>query len=83
LQQGHNQSQPTPPVTNQNLQRPRRLIGVKQVAQMIGQSEAWVRDHCGRREPRLPVRRIARKGGKGPLKFYEDEIEQFIEAFRS
>lgn len=56
----------------------RKLLGVSEVAEMLGVSKSWVRDHASRKRPRLPVVRLGVEGGRGLLKFREEDIERFI-----
>jgi excisionase family DNA binding protein len=55
------------------MRAPERLLAVREVAEWLGVSEAWVRDHCGRKRPHLPVVRLGRV-----LRFREEDIERFI-----
>jgi predicted DNA-binding transcriptional regulator AlpA len=51
-----------------------RLLNPKQVADRLGVSERWVRDHASRRSPRIAVVRL------GPLvRFRVADIETFLE----
>ena len=54
------------------------LIDLEQVAQMLGVSRAWVRDHATRRNPRIPVVRLG--GKRALLRFRTQDIENFINA---
>ncbi len=50
------------------------LLTAKDVAERLGVSERWVRDHATRRFPRIPVIRL------GPLlRFRLEDIEEFLE----
>lgn len=50
-----------------------QLLTAKDVAQRLGVSERWVRDHATRRHPRIPVIKL------GPiLRFRLEDIEEFI-----
>lgn len=49
------------------------LLNARQVADRLGVSERWVRDHATRRAPRIPVIKL------GPLvRFLRTDIEAFI-----
>jgi predicted DNA-binding transcriptional regulator AlpA len=49
------------------------LLNARQVADRLGVSERWVRDHATRRTPRIPVVKL------GPLvRFLRADIEDFI-----
>jgi excisionase family DNA binding protein len=50
-----------------------RLLGVKEVAEILGVSEGWVRDHATRKRPRLPVVKVGKY-----LRFRENDIERWI-----
>jgi predicted DNA-binding transcriptional regulator AlpA len=57
--------------------RPGDLLTPKDVAQELGVSEAWIRDHSsGRRQPALPVVRLGAK--KALLRFRRSDLEQFL-----
>jgi excisionase family DNA binding protein len=50
-----------------------RLLTAQDVAERLGVSERWVRDHATRRSPRIPVVRL------GPLlRFRAEDIEDFL-----
>jgi excisionase family DNA binding protein len=50
------------------------LLTAKDVAERLGVSERWVRDHATRRFPRIPVIKL------GPLlRFRLEDIEGFLE----
>jgi hypothetical protein len=52
----------------------------EQVAQRLNVSPDWVRDHSGRKEPRLPVIRLGGGPGRaGLLRYRASQIEKFIE----
>ncbi len=54
-----------------------RLLNPKQVADRLGVSERWVRDHATRRSPRIAVVKL------GPLvRFRAADIEDFLECQR-
>lgn len=60
-----------------------RLLSVSEVAEWLGVSPAWVRDHAqGRRLPQLPAVKLGENDGKGLWKFLEADIEQFIQTCR-
>jgi predicted DNA-binding transcriptional regulator AlpA len=52
------------------------LLSLDDVATMLQVSKAWVRDHCTRRSPRLPVVRFG--GRRAVLRFRRQDVEQFI-----
>jgi hypothetical protein len=52
----------------------------EQVARRLNVSPDWVRDHSGRKEPRLPVIRLGGGPGRaGLLRYRASQIEKFIE----
>ena len=53
-----------------------RLLNLDQVAEQLGVSKAWVRDHATRRNPRIPVVRLG--GKRALLRFRPEDIESFI-----
>jgi hypothetical protein len=56
-----------------------RLLSVDEVADWLGVSTGWVRDHAaGRRRPRLPAIKLGDDDGKGLWRFQPDAIEDFI-----
>jgi excisionase family DNA binding protein len=55
----------------------RRLLTLEQVADQLGVSKAWVRDHATRRNPRIPVVRLG--GRRALLRFRPEDLESFIE----
>jgi predicted DNA-binding transcriptional regulator AlpA len=57
------------------------LLTLEQVAQMLGVSRAWVRDHATRRNPRIPVVRLG--GKRAILRFRAEDLENFINAHLS
>jgi predicted DNA-binding transcriptional regulator AlpA len=56
----------------------RPLLTLEAVADLLGVSKAWVRDHATRRNPRLPVVRLG--GKRAVLRFRPQDIENFINA---
>lgn len=61
--------------------RSRRLLSVGDVAEWLGVSKGWVRDHAaGRRHPRLHAIKLGPSKGKGLWKFREEDVHDFIEA---
>jgi predicted DNA-binding transcriptional regulator AlpA len=49
------------------------LLTALDVAERLGVSERWVRDHATRRHPRIPVVKL------GPLlRFRQEDIEHFL-----
>jgi Helix-turn-helix domain len=65
-----------------NVEHTEKLLGVSEVAEWLGVSPGWVRDHARRKEPRLPVVRLGEVRGKGLLKFRRQDIHRFIESQR-
>jgi predicted DNA-binding transcriptional regulator AlpA len=58
----------------------RRLLDVSEVAEWLGVSKGWVRDHAsGRRQPRLFAIKLGAAKGKGLWKFREEDVHQFIQ----
>jgi predicted DNA-binding transcriptional regulator AlpA len=53
------------------------LLTLDQVAEMLGTSRAWVRDHATRRNPRIPCVRLG--GRRALLRFRPQDIETFID----
>jgi predicted DNA-binding transcriptional regulator AlpA len=53
------------------------LLTLDQVAEMLGTSKAWVRDHATRRNPRIPCVRLG--GRRALLRFRPQDIETFID----
>jgi len=49
------------------------LLSVEQVAQKLGVSPAWVRDHATRKQPHLKRVKVGKL-----LKFQPDDIDEFI-----
>jgi hypothetical protein len=59
--------------------KPKRLPDVSDVAEWLGVSKGWVRDHAlGRRQPRLLAIKLGPAKGKGLWKFREEDVHQFI-----
>jgi predicted DNA-binding transcriptional regulator AlpA len=58
--------------------QPRPLLTLDSVAELLGVSKAWVRDHATRRNPRIPVVRLG--GKRAVLRFRPQDIENFIDA---
>jgi len=54
------------------------LMTLEQVAQVLGVSKAWVRDHATRRNPRLSVVRFGDK--RAVLRFRSEDVQKFIAA---
>ena len=50
-----------------------QLLSVEQVAQILGVSPAWVRDHATRKQPHLKCVKVGKL-----LKFRPDDVEEFI-----
>ncbi len=60
--------------------KPKRLLDVSDVAEWLGVSKGWVRDHAlGRRQPRLFAIKLGPAKGKGLWKFREEDVHQFIQ----
>ena len=58
----------------------KRLLDVSDVAEWLGVSKGWVRDHAlGRRQPRLLAIKLGPAKGKGLWKFREEDVHQFIQ----
>lgn len=77
LERQQPENQVAPPVT-----RPiRALLSLDEVATTLGVSKGWVRDHSGRRSPRLPVVRLG--GKRAILRFRAEDVENFITAHLS
>lgn len=66
-----------PPLSNTPL-TPDPLLTVEQVAQRLGASPDWVRDHSSRKHPLLPAIRIGGKSRAGLLRFRASALEAFI-----
>jgi predicted DNA-binding transcriptional regulator AlpA len=64
------------PGEKQSSQMP--LLSLDRVAELLGVSKAWVRDHATRRNPRLPVVRLG--GKRAILRFRPQDIDNFINA---
>lgn len=64
-----------------SLSRPRPLLSVREVAEILGVSCDWVRDHAsGKRSPRLPAVKLGdSKKSRGLWKFREEDVARFIE----
>jgi hypothetical protein len=61
-----------------------RLLSVQEVADLLGVSHAWVRDHAsGRRVPKLPAVKLGADDGKGLWKFIPADVENFIREQRT
>lgn len=56
---------------------PARLWTLDDVAQFLGVSKAWVRDHATRRQPRIPCVRLGSRQ-RAVLRFRAQDIEQFV-----
>jgi excisionase family DNA binding protein len=52
---------------------PERLFTADEVAQRLGVSERWVRDHATRRSPRLPVVKLG-----SLLRFCPADVDAFV-----
>jgi hypothetical protein len=60
--------------------KPKRLLDVSDVAESLGVSKGWIRDHAsGRRQPRLFAIELGPSKGKGLWKFREEDVHQFIQ----
>jgi predicted DNA-binding transcriptional regulator AlpA len=51
-----------------------RLLDAQEVAAMLNVSPAWLRDHAGRKQPKLPVVRLG-----SLLRFRREDILQWID----
>lgn len=51
-----------------------KLLTVEDVAQWLGVSPAWCRDHSSRKSPRLPVVRVGKL-----LRFRAADVEKWVE----
>jgi predicted DNA-binding transcriptional regulator AlpA len=54
----------------------KQLLTLGAVAELLGVSKAWVRDHATRRNPRLPVVRFGHR--RAVLRFRQEDVERFI-----
>ena len=54
------------------------LLTLDDVAKILKTSKAWVRDHCTRRRPLIPVVRLG--GRRAVLRFRPQDIQMFIES---
>jgi excisionase family DNA binding protein len=52
---------------------PERLLDVSEVAALLNVSPSWVRDHCGRKRPKLPVVRLG-----SLLRFRREDVLAWI-----
>jgi len=60
--------------------KPKRLLDDSDVAEWLGVSKGWVRDHASdRRQPRLFAIKLGPAKGKGWWKFREEDVHQFIQ----
>jgi excisionase family DNA binding protein len=55
--------------------RDERLLSAREVAERLGISERWVRDHATRRNPRIPAVKLG-----SLLRFRWADVEQFVTA---
>jgi len=53
-----------------------RLWSLDEVAEFLGTSKAWVRDHATRRQPRIACVRMGSR--RALLRFRRQDVEQFI-----
>jgi predicted DNA-binding transcriptional regulator AlpA len=61
----------------------KKLLSVSEVADWLGVSSAWVRDHAhGRRQPKIVGVKLGSEDGKGLWKFLESDVEKFIQECR-
>jgi len=61
------------------VERGKCLLDVSAVAQWLGVSKGWVRDHAsGRRSPRLRAIKLGERKGKALWKFREEDVQQFL-----
>ncbi len=54
-----------------------KLLTPSEVAEQLGVSAAWVRDHATRKQPRIPVVKLGKL-----LRFRQADIQAFIEQQR-
>ena len=74
---------PRTPGTASISRQTKRLLDVSDVAEWLGVSKGWVRDHAlGRRQPRLFAIKLGPAKGKGLWKFREEDVHQFIQEQR-
>jgi predicted DNA-binding transcriptional regulator AlpA len=64
------------PQTGEAMNRPGKLLKPEEVAEWLGMSPAWVRDHATRRDPRIPVIRLG--GKRARMRFQVDAVRQYI-----
>lgn len=57
--------------------RREQLLSPDKVAEWLGVSAAWVRDHATRKEPKIPVVRIGKL-----MRFRESDVEEFLRKWR-
>lgn len=62
---------------NAKFQPPEKLLTPDDVAQWLGVSVAFIRDHATRKEPRIPVVRFGKL-----MRFRASDVEAFIEKWR-
>lgn len=55
---------------------PPRLLTLDEVAEFLQVSQAWVRDHCTRRLPRIPFVRLG--GRRSLLRFRPEDVRRFV-----
>lgn len=55
---------------------PTQLLTLDDVAKIMKVSRAWVRDHCTRRHPLIPVVRFG--GRRAVLRFRSEDVAEFI-----
>jgi predicted DNA-binding transcriptional regulator AlpA len=55
-----------------------RLLTVKQVAEKLGMSPEWVRDHSTRKRPLLPSVKFGPENSKAARRYREEDIERFV-----
>lgn len=60
------------------MERQEPLLNCEQVAELLGCSAAWVRDHSTRRSPRIPVIKLG-NNKKPMLRFRRRDVDEFIE----
>jgi excisionase family DNA binding protein len=54
----------------------KRLLAPDEVAQWLGVSPGWVRDHARRKEPRMKAVKVGKL-----LRFRREDVEEFIRAW--
>ena len=58
-------------------ERPEKWLRIKDVAELLGVSQSWVRSHVTKQRPLLPHIRI-----NGVVRFRMSEIETFLDRYK-